>query len=102
MSYNYSIFKLMPSTGLKFQKTSTSGPNSKDEVGCYPDLNGSEICENVIYLGKQGSFTTNEGLRIAYMSGVNGEDPLAAKEYNYSVQNLQSLEVNNLISISHS
>eukprot|EP00088_Acartia_fossae_P069650 TRINITY_DN9155_c0_g1_i3.p1 TRINITY_DN9155_c0_g1~~TRINITY_DN9155_c0_g1_i3.p1 ORF type:complete len:523 (+),score=146.82 TRINITY_DN9155_c0_g1_i3:40-1608(+) len=68
------------------------GPNSKDEVGCYPDLNGSEICENVIYLGKQGSFTTNEGLRIAYMSGVNSEDPLAAKEYNYSIQNLQSLE----------
>lgn len=68
------------------------GPNSRDEVGCYPDLEGSEICENVIYLGKQGCFTTNDGLRIAYMSGVNSVDALAAKDYNYSIQNLQSLE----------
>ena len=37
------------------------GPNKPDEVGCYPDLDGSELCENVIYLGKQGSFTTNDG-----------------------------------------
>jgi len=68
------------------------GPNSKDEVCCYPDLEGSEICENVIYLGRQGCFTTNDGLKIAYMSGVNCEDALAAKDYNYSLQNLQSLE----------
>ena len=44
-----------------------SGPNSRDEVSCYPDLEGSEICENVIYLGKQGCFTTNDGLRQIYI-----------------------------------
>ena len=62
-------------------------------MNCYPDLEGAEICENVIYLGRQGCFTTNDGLRIAYLSGVNAEDPLAAKDYNYSIQNLQGLEV---------
>ena len=37
------------------------GPNSYDEVCCYDDLDGSELCENVVYLGRQGAFTTNEG-----------------------------------------
>ena len=48
-----------------------SGPNSRDEVSCYPDLEGSEICENVIYLGKQGCFTTNDGLRQIYIIYVD-------------------------------
>jgi len=68
------------------------GPNKPDEVACYPDLDGTELCENVIYLGKQGSFTTNDGLKIAYLSGVQSDDPLTAKDHNYSLQNLQSLE----------
>lgn len=70
------------------------GPNTYDEVCCYGDLEGSELCENVVYLGRQGSFTTNEGLKIAYMSGVQNQDPLLAKDYNYSLQNIQSLEDN--------
>jgi len=68
------------------------GPNKQDEVACYPDLEGAELCENVVYLGRQGSFTTNEGLKIAYMSGVQSADPLMAKDYNSSLQNIQSLE----------
>lgn len=70
------------------------GPNDENELLPYPDLAGCEICENVIYLGKQGSFTTKEGLKIGYMSGVQSNDPLKAKDYNYCVTNLQQLEQN--------
>lgn len=68
------------------------GPNSEVELLPYPDLEGCELCENVIYLGRQGCFTTNEGLRVAYLSGVQAEDPLTAKPFNYTVANVQSLE----------
>ena len=68
------------------------GPTDPGQLVCYPDLAGCELCENVIYLGKQGCFTTKEGLRIAYLSGVNPEDSLSAKSHNYTVENLNSLE----------
>ena len=44
----------------------SKGPNSEQELLPYPDLEGCEICENVIYLGKQGCFTTNEGINLAH------------------------------------
>ena len=58
-----------------------------EQVGC-------ELAENVIYLGKQGSFTTREGLKIAYLSGVQAKDLGAATDCNYSPANLQVLEAN--------
>jgi len=70
------------------------GPNDPSELLPYPDLAGCELCENVIYLGRQGSFTTKEGLKIGYMSGVQSGDPLKAKEHHYTVANLQQLEAN--------
>mgnify|MGYP001133003767 CR=1 FL=1 len=33
------------------------------------DANGL-LCENLVYLGRQGLLTTSAGLRIAYLSGV--------------------------------
>ena len=41
----------------------------------------------------QGCFTTKEGLKIAYLSGVQPEDILSAKSHNYTAANLQNLEV---------
>jgi hypothetical protein len=45
-------------------KLTIIGPNSERELVPYPDLEGCELCENVIYLGRQGCFTTNEGKNI--------------------------------------
>jgi len=70
------------------------GPNTATELICYPDLAGCELAENIIYLGRQGSFTTREGLKIAYLSGVQAEDILNTKDYNYTGTNLNKLESN--------
>ena len=85
------------------------GPNAPHELICYPDLVrfpgadflrlfpvqvGCELAENVIYLGKQGSFTTREGLKIAYLSGLQSNDLGNAGDCNYSPANLQALEAN--------
>jgi len=68
------------------------GPNSPVELIAYPDLVGCELAEDVVYLGRQGSFTTREGLRIAYLSGVQAEDPLSPLDHHYTPANLQALE----------
>ena len=70
------------------------GPTDPSQLQSYPDLAGCELCENVIYFGKQGCFTTKEGLRIAYVSGVQAEDSLTAKSHNYTTDSLNSLEAN--------
>ena len=84
------------------------GPTDPGQLVCYPDLAGCEIAENIIYLGRQGCFTTKEGLKVclrcvrlilsllvlqvAYLSGVQAEDSLTAKSHNYTAASLQSLE----------
>lgn len=70
------------------------GPNSATELICYPDMVGSELAENVIYLGRQGSFTTREGLKIAYLSGVQCGGEEKPQDFHYSPSNLQTLEAN--------
>ena len=68
------------------------GPTAPDQLASYPDLGGAELCDNLIYLGRQGCFTTKEGLRVAYLSGVQAEDRLSAQTHNYTVESLNSLE----------
>ncbi len=57
------------------------GPNSQCEVSHYGDLGGYEIAENLIYLGSHGCYLTKEGLKIAYLSGV--QDGEAQSGFNY-------------------
>ncbi|KAK4885122.1 hypothetical protein RN001_001393 [Aquatica leii] len=45
------------------------GPNKEEHVSLYPE-DGSELCNNVHYLGKRGLYTTSSGIKIAYISGI--------------------------------
>jgi len=68
------------------------GPTAPAQLSAYPEMAGCELAENVIYLGRQGCFTTKEGLRIAYISGSQAQDSLEAGAHNYTVESLNSLE----------
>ena len=68
------------------------GPTAPTQLSSFPDLAGCELAENLIYLGRQGCFTTKEGLRIAYISGSQAQDSLEAGGHNYTVESLNSLE----------
>ena len=70
------------------------GPTAPSQLSAYPDMAGCELAENIIYLGRQGCFTTKEGLRIAYISGSQAQDSLEAGAHNYTVESLNSLEAN--------
>ncbi|XP_019880026.1 CWF19-like protein 1 [Aethina tumida] len=49
------------------------GPNKDEHIQYYPKGEIEfEICENLYYLGKRGIYTGNQGLKIAYLSGIYG------------------------------
>lgn len=48
------------------------GPNVESDVEHYPDIDGCEICPNLTYLGRRGLYNSSSGLKIAYISGVEG------------------------------
>lgn len=48
------------------------GPNRPAHTKYYKDIKGCELCENITHLGKKGVFTGTSGLKIAYMSGIEG------------------------------
>ena len=52
-----------------------------------------ELCENVVYLGTTGCFTTEEGLKIAYFSGAHENTPTEKKDFTFSYEQFKSLEV---------
>ena len=45
------------------------GPLSQKQAENFPNINGCELAENLVYLGRGGCLKTNEGLTIAYLSG---------------------------------
>lgn len=51
------------------------GPNSEEEREFYPEELGklTDINSKVVYLGRKGNYTTCEGLRIGFLSGVEAK-----------------------------
>jgi hypothetical protein len=68
------------------------GPNTQEECNRYSDLKGYEVCENVIYLGGHGCFTTKEGLTIAYLSGRQ-QQAKEKKDYEFGYDQIKTMEV---------
>lgn len=48
------------------------GPNRESNLKDYTDEDGYEICPNLTYLGKRGLYTASSGLKIVYLSGIEG------------------------------
>ena len=46
------------------------GPTRQNQNKYFSDLDGYEMTENLIYLGRHGCLTTKDGLRVAYVSGT--------------------------------
>jgi len=71
------------------------GPNSQAESSHFGDLGGYEMCENLIYLGRNGVYVTREGLKVAYLSGETEEDPQHKADvgYRFSYAHFKELQV---------
>ncbi|GAB1609733.1 CWF19-like protein 1 [Argonauta hians] len=62
------------------------GPNQGCHASYYPE-GGGELYENIVYLGKQGVFTTSTGLQIAYLSGI----PSSNEIYGFTKNDVNDL-----------
>ncbi|XP_017089149.2 CWF19-like protein 1 homolog [Drosophila bipectinata] len=64
MEYYINGFKRIP------LPTYVLGPTKKEQAKYYEDLTDGGICPNLHYLGKRGIYTTSNGVKVAYLSGV--------------------------------
>uniref|UniRef100_A0A0L8G1K5 Cwf19-like C-terminal domain-containing protein n=1 Tax=Octopus bimaculoides TaxID=37653 RepID=A0A0L8G1K5_OCTBM len=62
------------------------GANQDAHCSYYPEKEGCELYENILYLGKQGVFTTSSGLQIAYLSGRQCDT-----DYGFTVNDVDDL-----------
>jgi hypothetical protein len=60
------------------------GPNKPQHAKYFLDSGGCELCENVTYLGRRGTYTGSSGLSIAYLSGM--EQVIADNSGNAAVE----------------
>ncbi|XP_077293669.1 CWF19-like protein 1 homolog [Arctopsyche grandis] len=57
------------------------GPSYDVTEDLYPENEGEELFPNVTYLGKRGLYTTTNGLKIAYLSGIQSKDDTVEKGF---------------------
>jgi hypothetical protein len=66
------------------------GPNKFEHTDYYKDKDGGDLCDNVTYLGKKGTYNGSSGLTIAYLSGTESSDGKSG-EIHFSQQDVSSL-----------
>ncbi|KAG8438866.1 hypothetical protein GDO86_005164 [Hymenochirus boettgeri] len=67
------------------------GANNQETVKHFKDIDGCELADNIIYLGRKGLFTGASGLQIAYLSGIeSSSDPAPA--YCFTAKDVVSLK----------
>ncbi|KAI8990165.1 CwfJ C-terminus 1-domain-containing protein-like protein [Pilobolus umbonatus] len=59
-----------------------------DTIQSHIDATDGEVCTNLHYLGKQGILSTAQGLKIAFLSGIYGEN---ATPTTYTKSDIQKL-----------
>ncbi|XP_035824397.1 CWF19-like protein 1 [Aplysia californica] len=67
------------------------GPN-RPELGIYYSGDeGSELCDGVTYLGRQGKFTGSSGLQLSYLSGLEATAGSKGDECTFTTADAKSL-----------
>ncbi|XP_013396694.1 CWF19-like protein 1 isoform X2 [Lingula anatina] len=66
------------------------GPSKEHHGDHFKDVNGTELCDNITYLGKKGVFSGSSGLQIAYLCGKEGDESDAS---HFSSEDLNSIRV---------
>lgn len=48
------------------------GPNKPEHKKYFTEEDGGDLAPNITYLGRKGVYVGSSGLRIAYLSGIDG------------------------------
>lgn len=68
------------------------GPNRPDDVDWYSDINGCEVCPDINYLGKRGLYTGTSGLKVAYVSGIEGESGKPSQHHTFKEADVEAVK----------
>ncbi|XP_050424334.1 CWF19-like protein 1 [Adelges cooleyi] len=64
------------------------GPNKKQHEKYYHNLKNQQLAPNIYYLGKHGVFTTTDGLKIGYVSGIQSSSKSNNEEFMFNYDSL--------------
>lgn len=67
------------------------GPNRSEHSSAYEQIEQSEICQNLTYLGRRGLYTVSTGLKIAYVSGIEASKSETTSIYNFNVDDVKAV-----------
>lgn len=67
------------------------GPSSEDTSEFYENVDGCNLCKNVLYLGKKGFFSSASSLSVAYLSGLEGNNGIKTVS-NFDMEEILSLK----------
>uniref|UniRef100_A0A1B0DI84 CWF19-like protein 1 n=1 Tax=Phlebotomus papatasi TaxID=29031 RepID=A0A1B0DI84_PHLPP len=66
------------------------GPTQEKHLSLFQDAINGEICPNVTYLGKSGIYVTSSGMKVAYVSGKEGEK---SSDVTFSAEDTKSVKM---------
>ncbi|XP_050520201.1 CWF19-like protein 1 isoform X2 [Daktulosphaira vitifoliae] len=64
------------------------GPNKREHQHFFCDLKNQQLAPNIFYLGKHGVFTTSDGLKIGYVSGVQSTCKTSNEDYMFNYDSI--------------
>ncbi|TMW45291.1 hypothetical protein DOY81_009632 [Sarcophaga bullata] len=67
------------------------GPNTEFTVKYYNNIVDGEICKNLVYLGKRGLYSLTNGIKIAYLSGMEKSADVKRNEFNFEIDDIESV-----------
>lgn len=67
------------------------GPCRPEHAKYFPDPKGGDVAPNITYLGKKGLFTGSSGLKLAYLSGIEGSSEAS---HIFTVKDAADLQTN--------
>ncbi|GAB0092798.1 CWF19-like protein 1 homolog [Sergentomyia squamirostris] len=70
------------------------GTSEEKHLPQFEDVRDGEICPNLTYLGKSGIYVTSSGMKIAYVSGKEGEK---STKVTFSAEDTKSVKMSCLV-----
>lgn len=67
------------------------GPNQQEHAKHYENLADGEICPNLTYLGRRGLYNVSTGIKIAYVSGLEGKESDTDTEWIFKMEDVKSV-----------
>lgn len=77
------------------------GPNTEQAVKYYKNVTDGEICKNLVYLGKRGLYSLTNGIKIAYLSGLEKPDDMKCSEFYFEIDDVESVRNSCLVKKSN-